>query len=39
MKNFLAYVFVGLHILAVLLVKAPLGLVKRLKANVSKVSL
>ena len=39
MKNFLAYGFVGLHVLAVFLVKAPIDLVKRLKANVPKVSL
>jgi len=34
MKNILVYGFVGLHILAVFLVKAPLDLVKRLKTNI-----
>jgi hypothetical protein len=34
MKKILAYGFVGLHILAVLLVKAPIGFIKRLKTNI-----
>lgn len=34
MKNILVYCLVGIHILAVFLVKAPLGLVKRLKTNI-----
>jgi hypothetical protein len=39
MRKIMVFVFVGLHVLAVFLVKAPLDLVKELKANVSKVSL
>ena len=34
MKNILVYGFVGLHVLAVLFIKAPLDLVKRLKTNI-----
>jgi hypothetical protein len=34
MKNILVYGFIGLHVLAVLFIKAPLDLVKRLKANI-----
>ena len=34
MKNVLVYGFVGLYVLAVFLVKAPTGLVKRLKTNI-----
>jgi hypothetical protein len=34
MKNALVYGFVGLHVLAVFFIKAPLDLIKRLKANI-----
>ena len=34
MRNVLVYGFLVLHILAVFLVKAPLGLVKRLKTDI-----
>ena len=34
MRNILVYGFVGLHVLAVFFIKAPLDLFKRLKTNI-----